>query len=333
MKIILTGIAGFIGFSLAKKLIDGGHYVIGVDSINDYYDVKLKFDRLALLGIYCNNEIESTIHSNLEFHRIDVIDSTGLVNLFQRNKPDLVIHLAAQAGVRYSIQNPRAYLESNILGYFNVLDAMRISGVSRIIYASSSSVYGNNEKLPLQESFRTDMPVSFYAATKKINEILSESFVNVNHISAIGLRFFTVYGPYGRPDMAYYSFVKDIHEGNTIKLFNYGNLSRDFTYIDDIVSGIIELMCNYERVTEKKRHQIFNIGNSNPTSLRGFVNVIESLLGKAAKVENVSMQLGDVFNTYAEVNKLHEYTGFAPTTSLEEGLSIYISWFKDYYKK
>jgi UDP-glucuronate 4-epimerase len=333
MKIVVTGAAGFIGFSLAQKLIAGEHEVIGLDNINEYYNVNLKIDRLRLLGITIDDKFNSTskLYSNFKFIRLDLLDFEGILKLFIKFKPDLVIHLAAQAGVRYSIQNPRAYLESNILGHFNVLEAMRIAGIHRIVYASSSSVYGNSADVPFVETHVTDNPVSFYAATKKANELFSESYVNVHQISAIGLRFFTVYGPFGRPDMAYYSFVKDIQAERPIKLFNYGNLSRDFTFIDDIVASIIELSLNFDKVTNEVKHQIFNIGNSNPVSLTHFLNIIEDLLNKKAVVENVQMQLGDVYNTFANVEKLKEYTGLTPRTSLREGLTKYVSWFRSYY--
>ena len=334
MKFILTGVAGFIGFSLVKKLIETGHEIVGLDNLNEYYDVNLKIDRLRLLGIFeaSNCKSQSKLFSNFKFLRLDLSDFDGISRLFINYKPDLVIHLAAQAGVRYSIQNPRAYFDSNIVGHFNVLEAMRLAGVDRVIYASSRSVYGNCMDVPFDETFFTDNPVSFYAATKKANELFSESYSNVHQIRAIGLRFFTVYGPFGRPDMAYYNFIKDIKSDNSIKLFNNGNLSRDFTFIDDVVEGILALLQRFDQVTKNKNHQIFNIGNCKPVTLTDFLSTIEELLGKKAIVNNVDMQLGDVFNTYANVDKLKKITGFSPQTSLREGLFKYISWYNSYYK-
>lgn len=336
MNILITGVAGFIGFSLSRRLLLDGHELIGLDNINNYYDVNLKINRLKILGITLLEDkvsYRSHLHSNFRFEKMDLLDFNGLSSLFQSSKPDLIIHLAAQAGVRFSIQNPRAYLESNVLGYFNVLEAMRIAGISKIMYASSSSVYGNCSELPFCETQVTDKPVSFYAASKKSNELFTESYVNVHNLSAVGLRFFTVYGPYGRPDMAYFSFVRSIEAQTPVKIFNHGNLSRDFTYIDDVVMGISELANKFNETLNEANHQIFNIGNSSPVGLLDFLNIIENLLGKKAIVENVSMQLGDVYSTYANVDKLMEYTGYKPTTSLREGLSKYVSWYISYYNK
>jgi UDP-glucuronate 4-epimerase len=262
---------------------------------------------------------------------MDLVNFDSIYNLLKSFQPELVIHLAAQAGVRYSIQNPKAYFESNIIGYFNLLESLRMTGINKIIYASSSSVYGNSSEVPFVETSYTNHPVSFYAATKKCNELFSESYSKVHGIHAIGMRFFTVYGPFGRPDMAYFSFVKDILSERAIKLFNYGNLSRDFTYIDDIVNSVLILSNKIDIITKETNHQIFNIGNSNPVSLISFVNAIEDILGKKAIIENVGMQPGDVYQTFANVEKLKEITGLVPETTLVHGLTKYVSWYKSYY--
>ena len=333
MRIIITGVGGFIGFSVALKLIEDGHEILGLDNINDYYDVKLKYDRLKILGINSpqNTISVSELYSNFEFVKMDLVNFDSIYNLLKSFQPELVIHLAAQAGVRYSIQNPKAYFESNIIGYFNLLESLRMTGINKIIYASSSSVYGNSSEVPFVETSYTDHPVSFYAATKKCNELFSESYSKVHGIHAIGMRFFTVYGPFGRPDMAYFSFVKDILSERAIKLFNYGNLSRDFTYIDDIVNSVLILSNKIDIITKETNHQIFNIGNSSPVSLISFVNAIEDILGKKAIIENVGMQPGDVYQTFANVEKLKEITGLVPETTLVHGLTKYVSWYKSYY--
>ncbi len=333
MKIIITGVSGFIGFNIALKLIEDGHELIGIDNINDYYDINLKYDRLKELGINNPQNIAtvSTVYSNFKFVKMDLINFDCIYNLLKTFQPELVIHLAAQAGVRYSIENPKAYFDSNIIGHFNILESLRITGVKRIIYASSSSVYGNSLEVPFLETNSTNHPVSFYAATKKCNELFLESYCKVHGITAIGLRFFTVYGPFGRPDMAYFSFVKDILANKAIKLFNHGNLSRDFTYIDDVVKSIFLLSKKFDIVTKENSHQIFNIGNSSPVSIVSFINTIENLLDKKAIIENVEMQPGDVYHTFANVDKLREYTGLVPETSISDGLSKYIAWYKSYY--
>lgn len=333
MRVIITGVGGFIGFSVALKLIEDGHEVVGLDNINDYYDVKLKYDRLKILGINNpqNTLSVSELYSNFEFVKMDLVNFDSIYNLLKSVQPELVIHLAAQAGVRYSIQNPKAYFESNIIGYFNLLESLRMTGINKIIYASSSSVYGNSSEVPFVETSYTNHPVSFYAATKKCNELFSESYSKVHGIHAIGLRFFTVYGPFGRPDMAYFSFVKDILAERAIKLFNYGNLSRDFTFIDDIVNSVLILSNKIDIITKETNHQIFNIGNSSPVSLISFVNTIEDLLKKKAIIESVGMQPGDVYQTFANVEKLKEITGLVPETTLVHGLTKYVSWYKSYY--
>lgn len=334
MKIILvTGAAGFIGFHLSLSLCIQGHKVIGVDSLNRYYDVKLKKDRVAQL----------VKNSNFSFSQVDISNKHDFDKLFTYNKIDVVINLAAQAGVRYSIENPYQYIDSNIMGFMNVLEACRNFPVEHLIFASSSSVYGSN-RIPFSTDDHTDHPISLYAATKKANEAMAHSYAALYNIPTTGLRFFTVYGPWGRPDMAYYLFTQRIINDKPIQLFNDGNLSRDFTYIDDIVKTINALIEMPPSAAPAKKgtlldisesfapYRLYNIGNHKPVQLKEFVSVLEELIGKKAIIENMPMQPGDMFETYADINDLTAAVGFAPQVDIRTGLKVFVDWYKDYYK-
>lgn len=322
-KILITGAAGFIGFHLSKTLLNQNYSIVGYDNLNDYYDVRLKQDRLAQLLSY----------ENFTFIEGDLADKEMLEIQFKGQSFDMVINLAAQAGVRYSIENPETYIQSNIIGFFNVLECCRHYPVKHLIYASSSSVYGANKKIPFSTEDKVDHPVSLYAATKKSNELLAYSYSKLYDIPATGLRFFTVYGPYGRPDMAYFSFTKAIIEGQPIKIFNHGDMYRDFTYIDDIVEGIIKLMPHIPTPDENNaRYKVYNIGNNQPEKLMDFVQTLEVCIGKEAKKEFCPMQPGDVYQTYADVTDLMKDVGFKPSTSIQEGLTHFVDWYQSYYK-
>lgn len=331
MKILVTGAAGFIGSFLVEKLCENPeNYVVGIDNLNDYYDVILKESRLQKIKI----------NKNFLFEKLDLVEENKLMNLFKIHQFDVVINLAAQAGVRYSIENPRAYIDSNIVGFLNILEAARHYPVKHLLFASSSSVYGGNKKVPFSTNDNVDHPVSLYAATKKSNELLAHSYANLYDIPVTGLRFFTVYGPMGRPDMAYYSFANKIMNNETIEVFNNGDMERDFTYVDDIVEGIIRLI---EKAPESNNdwsesevssswapYQIFNIGNSNPVNLLTFIHTIEKYFGKEAKKVFKEMQPGDVKRTFADVSDLENLINFKPKTSLDNGIEKFVSWFKEY---
>ncbi|WP_405080390.1 NAD-dependent epimerase [Paenibacillus chitinolyticus] len=330
--ILVTGAAGFIGSFVTKRLLDKGEYVTGIDNLNDYYDVNLKRDRLKNLQ-----------NKNFRFHEIDISDGNNLNKLFEQYKPHIVIHLAAQAGVRYSLNNPHAYIDSNIVGFMNILEACRKYPVDHLIYASSSSVYGANKKIPFAVQDRVDHPVSLYAATKKSNELMAHTYSHLFGVPTTGLRFFTVYGPWGRPDMAYFSFTQSILKGIPIKVFNNGDMRRDFTYIDDIVQGIIQLLGkvpNDNRLTLESSdntnptgapYALYNIGNNKPVELLEFIRIIERQLTKEAIIEFHPMQDGDVKETFADISALQRDTGFVPTTSIEEGLKKFVEWYREYY--
>ncbi len=334
MKIIITGAAGFIGFHLSKHLINQSYDVIGIDNLNKYYDSKLKEERLLVLQQ----------HNNFMFHKINLEDKTSIDKIFSIYKPDYVINLAAQAGVRYSIENPYAYVDSNLIGFMNILEACRNYPVKHLLYASSSSVYGGNKVAPFSTNHNVDHPVSLYAATKKSNELMAHTYSHLYGTPTTGLRFFTVYGPWGRPDMAYFSFTKDIIEGNPIKVFNHGKMERDFTYIDDIVEGIYKLIdrppaANKEWDESKDDlsssfapYKIYNIGNNQPVQLMKFISVLEEHIGKEAEKIYMEMQPGDVLRTYADVSDLERDIDFKPNTSIEEGLGKFVEWYKEYYK-
>jgi len=331
-KVLVTGSAGFIGFHLVKALLENGFDVVGIDSLNDYYDPELKLARLENLNDFVK---EQSLSAFYYFEKVDISDDESLKKVFQDNAFNIVINLAAQAGVRYSIENPKAYINSNIVGFANILECCRHAKIENLIYASSSSVYGMNAKQPFNELDRTDFPVSVYAATKKANELLAHSYSHLFGFSCVGLRFFTVYGPFGRPDMAYYSFTAAIDEGRSINIFNDGKMLRDFTYIDDIVEGIVNLL-DYRpsRLPNVFSHaesssQVFNIGNNSPVSLDRFVNAIEKSLGKKAVKNFLPMQPGDVPATYADIDSLSAVSGFRPKTSIEDGIERFVSWYKD----
>ena len=321
-KILVTGAAGFVGFHLSKRILEMGGEVIGFDNINDYYDVSLKEARLEILDKY----------EKFTFIKGNLADKDAVDNLFITYKPDVVVNLAAQAGVRYSIDNPGAYIESNIVGFYNILEACRHYPVSHLLYASSSSVYGNQKKTPFSTDDNVDHPISLYAATKKSNELMAFTYSHLYNIPCTGLRFFTVYGPYGRPDMAYFSFTKKIMNGETIKIFNNGDMYRDFTYVDDIVEGIMNMLLNPPKPDENgDRAKVYNIGNNNPEKLMYFIETLEKAIGKVAEKEYLPMQPGDVYQTYADVTDLIRDFDFKPSTSIEEGLGKFAKWYFEYY--
>jgi UDP-glucuronate 4-epimerase len=333
VKVLVTGAAGFIGFFVAKRLLERGDEVIGLDNLNDYYDVRLKYARLAL--------IESD--PLFKFLKLDLEDNDGIAGLFEREGFDRVVHVAAQAGVRYSLENPRAYIDSNIVGTLNVLEGCRHHGIEHLVYASSSSVYGANTDMPFSIHQNVDHPLSLYAASKKSNELMAHTYSSLYGIPTTGLRFFTVYGPYGRPDMALFMFTKSIIEGKPIDVFNYGNHRRDFTYIDDIVEGVVRIL---DRVAEPNPdwdsnapdpgtsmapYRIYNIGNSQPVELMRYIEVLEKCLGRKAERRLLPMQPGDVPDTYADVTDLSNVIGYSPSTSVEEGVARFVEWYREFY--
>jgi UDP-glucuronate 4-epimerase len=334
MKILVTGAAGFIGMHASQRLLARGDEVVGLDNLNDYYDPTLKDARLARL----------TPHPAFRFVKMDVADRAGMEGLFATEKFDRVIHLAAQAGVRYSLQNPQAYIDSNVVGFMNVLEGCRYAKVQHLVYASSSSVYGGNTRMPFSERDSVDHPVSIYAATKKANELMAHTYSHLYGLPTTGLRFFTVYGPWGRPDMALFLFTKAILEGRPIDVFNHGRMKRDFTYVDDIVEGVIRTL---DRTAEpdaafdsdqpdpgrsKAPFRVFNIGNHDPVQLMDFVTAIESTLGMSAQKNFMPLQDGDVPATYADTEALNAWTGFAPATSVQDGVARFVAWYRDYYR-
>jgi UDP-glucuronate 4-epimerase len=333
-KVLVTGAAGFIGFHLSSLLLSKGHEVIGIDNMNDYYDVALKEGRLALLKD----------KENFTFYKMDLKDKEAIDNLFKEYKFDYVINLAAQAGVRYSITNPSAYVDSNLIGFVNILEACRNHPVKHLLYASSSSVYGGNKVAPFSTNHNVDHPVSLYAATKKANELMAHTYSHLYNIPTTGLRFFTVYGPWGRPDMAYFLFTDAILSGRPIKVFNHGKMERDFTYVDDIVEGIYKLLPlvpkgNSEWDEAKDTlsssfapYKIYNIGNNKPVQLEKFISVLEHKLDKKAEKLYMEMQPGDVLRTYADVSDLEKDINFKPSTTIEEGLGKFVDWYKEFYK-
>lgn len=320
-KILITGCAGFIGYHLAKSLLNKDNSVIGIDNLNNYYDVHLKENRLEQLKVF----------NNFQFVKADIADEKAVNLLFAENKFDIVVNLAAQAGVRYSIDNPRSYISSNIIGFFNILEACRYNPVKHLVFASSSSVYGNQNKIPFTVNDNVDHPISLYAATKKSDELMAFTYAHLYKIPLTGLRFFTVYGPWGRPDMAYFSFTNKIYADESIKIFNNGDMLRDFTYIDDIVHGI-ELVIDKAPKGEDP-YKIYNIGNNKPERLMYFIETLENAIGKKAKKEFLPMQPGDVYQTYADISELEKDFGFKPKTSIEDGLKKFADWYKEYYGK
>jgi UDP-glucuronate 4-epimerase len=342
MKILVTGTAGFIGFHLAKKLLEHGDEVVGLDNINDYYDVNLKYARLNELGIdrdliKPNTPITSSKYTNHKFIKAALEDSQTINKLFENEKFDAVCNLAAQAGVRYSIENPHAYIQSNVVGFMNILEACRNYDVKNLSYASSSSVYGLNKSQPFKTTDKTDTPISLYAATKKSNELMAHTYSHLYGIQTTGLRFFTVYGPWGRPDMAPMLFASAISEDRAIKVFNHGKMSRDFTYIDDIVDGIIKVIDNSQSTIYHQPsttpYKVYNIGNNAPVSLMEFIETLETSLDKKAEKNYMDMQLGDVESTYADTQDLMDDFGYKPDTKLSDGIDEFVKWYKEFYLK
>jgi len=349
MKILVTGSAGFIGFHLAKKLLSDGHEVIGLDNINEYYDVNLKFGRLAESGIEqdkieINKLVRSSKFKNYSFLKLKLEDREPLFSLFEKERFDKVINLAAQAGVRYSLENPHSYIDSNIYGFLNILEACRHYSVKHLIYASSSSVYGLNEKMPFSAKHNVDHPISIYAATKKSNELMAHTYSYLFNLPTTGLRFFTVYGPWGRPDMALFLFTKAILKGEPINLFNNGIMLRDFTYVDDIVNGISRIKdkspiadvdwngMQPDPSSSKAPYQIYNIGNNHPVKLLDFIEALENTLGEKAIKKLLPMQPGDVPATYADVSGLVKDFNYKPDTDFKEGISRFVKWYREFYK-
>ena len=334
MKVLVTGTAGFIGNQLALRLLERGDEVIGVDNLNDYYDVSLKIDRLARIKD----------HANYTDIRLDLADRTGIEALFKQHQPQKVVNLAAQAGVRYSIQNPHAYIDSNIVGFMNILESCRYNQVEHLVYASSSSVYGANQAMPFSVHDNVDHPLSLYAASKKANELMAHTYSSLYQLPTTGLRFFTVYGPWGRPDMAPFLFAKAILAGKSIDVFNYGNHRRDFTFIDDIVEGVIRTLdhtaqanpewngLNPDPATSKAPWRIYNIGNQQPVELMYFIETLERFLGKSVEKNLLPMQPGDVPDTYADVQALISDVGYQPNTSIEQGVEQFVKWYLAYYQ-
>ena len=321
--ILVTGGAGFIGYHLSKQLLEYDCTVIGYDNLNDYYEVQLKYDRLK--------ELEG--REGYTFIKGDLADKETLGKLFQEYSFDIVVNLGAQAGVRYSIDNPDAYMSSNMVGFYNILECCRHYPVEHLVYASSSSVYGANKKVPFSVEDKVDYPVSLYAATKKSNELMAHCYSKLYGIPATGLRFFTVYGPFGRPDMAYFKFAKKIMNGETIQIYNNGDMMRDFTYIDDIVKGIANILPNPpEEIETGAKYKVYNIGNNKPEKLMDYIQTLEKHLGREAKKEFLPMQPGDVYQTYADVSDLMHDFDFKPSTSIDEGLGKLVTWFKEYYR-
>jgi len=335
MKFLVTGAAGFIGCFVAKRLLEEGHQVVGIDNLNDYYDVNLKLSRLELL----------TNNSNFEFIKLDLADRSGMADLFATHQFERVIHLGAQAGVRYSLQNPLAYADCNLIGFVNVLEGCRHNKVGHLLYASSSSVYGLNRKQPFSTDDSVDHPISLYAATKKANELMAHSYSHLYGVPTTGLRFFTVYGPWGRPDMALFKFTKAILAGESIDVYNHGKMNRDFTYIDDIAEAVVRLqdvvpVANKEWTVEEGStaessapYVVYNIGNSDPISLMTYIKALETALGIEANKNMLPMQAGDVLNTSADTEALYQAIGFRPETSVEQGVKRFVEWYREFYQR
>ena len=333
MKILVTGVAGFIGHHLALRLLARGDDVVGIDNMNNYYDVVLKENRLKRLAP----------SASFRFVKLDLADAPGIAALFAAEKFDVVVNLAAQAGVRYSLENPQAYIDANLVGFTNILEGCRHQKVKHLVFASSSSVYGANTKLPFAESDAVDHPISLYAASKKANELMAHTYASLFGLPCTGLRFFTVYGPWGRPDMALFLFTKAILADEPIKVFNHGNMVRDFTYIDDIVEGVVRVIdrpaepdpawtgASPDPATSFSPYRIFNIGNNTPVELMRYIRAVEAALGKKAKMEMLGMQMGDVRVTSADISRLEAWVGFRPQTKVEEGIARFVAWYREYY--
>lgn len=336
MKFLVTGAAGFIGSKVAEELVLQGHHVVGIDNLNDYYDPALKHARLQRIAQVLKHQ---GCQNNFRFIQLDIADRAAIAALFTAEKFQRVIHLAAQAGVRYSIDNPMAYVDSNLVGMMTVLEGCRHNQVEHLVYASSSSVYGNQQKVPFSETDPVDTPISLYAATKKSNELMAHTYSHLYQLPTTGLRFFTVYGPWGRPDMAPWKFTKAILEGKTIDVYNYGKLQRDFTYIDDIVEGVLRVQdkipgsLNYRtQLADNPYYSLFNIGNNQPVALEDFISAIEDAAGVKAAKNYLPMQPGDVYQTYADTEKLQSATGFKPQTALQQGMNEFVQWYNNYLK-
>ena len=333
-KILITGAAGFVGFHLTNLLVEKGYHIIGIDNMNDYYDIRLKEGRLDIMKK----------HENFTFYKMDLKDKESIDHLFEKYRFDYVINLAAQAGVRYSIENPYAYVDSNLIGFVNILEACRHYPVKHLVYASSSSVYGGNKVAPFSTEHQVDHPVSLYAATKKSNELMAHTYSHLYNIPTTGLRFFTVYGPWGRPDMAYFSFTNNILSGKAINVFNHGKMERDFTYIDDITEGIARLLplapvknVEWDETKDKLSesfapYKVYNIGNNQPVQLEEFISTLEDKLGVKANRNYMEMQPGDVVRTYADVSDLEQAINFKPKTTISEGLGKFVEWYKEFYE-
>ena len=334
MKVLVTGAAGFIGYHVSRRLLERGDEVVGIDNLNDYYDPTLKEARLALLREF----------PSFRFERIDIADADSMAKLFETHRPARVVHLAAQAGVRYSLTNPSAYTQSNVTGFLNILEGCRATNVEHLVYASSSSVYGSNTRQPFSEQHNVDHPVSLYAATKKANELMAHTYAHLFGIPCTGLRFFTVYGPWGRPDMALFKFTRGILADEAIPVFNEGRMVRDFTYIDDVVEGVVRVLDHTAApdpqfnpddpnpARSRAPYRVFNIGNNNPVQLLEYIAVLESELGKKAKIDFLPIQPGDVPSTMADVTELEAAVGFRPMTTVRQGIAAFVKWYKDYYK-
>ncbi|KQS33277.1 NAD-dependent epimerase/dehydratase family protein [Dyadobacter sp. Leaf189] len=333
MSVLVTGAAGFIGFHLVKKLIEKGHDVVGIDNINDYYSVTLKHDRLRECGIDIDNPVLENYYksdiANYEFFKMDLTEMDKLSELFETRRFRYVINLAAQAGIRYSLENPRSYLSSNVEGFFNVLECSRLVKPEKLIYASSSSVYGLNTEQPFAISQKSETPINIYAASKKANELMAHAYSHLYNIQTVGLRFFTVYGPWGRPDMAPYLFANAIEKGEAINVYNHGNMKRDFTYIDDIVSGIYAVLDT--QLTEQ--YQVFNIGNGQPVDLMDFIKCLESSFGKPAEINLKEMIPGDIVSTWADTAELERATGYRAATDISTGVEHFAKWHRAYHAK
>src|SRR6266496_94463 len=334
LKVLVTGAAGFIGMHVAERLLARGDHVLGLDNLNDYYDVSLKQARLARLAP----------NRGFQFVKLDVADRGGIADLFERERPERVVHLAAQAGVRYSLKNPHVYADSNVVGFLDILEGCRHTGVQHLVYASSSSVYGGNTRMPYSEHDNVDHPISLYAATKKANELMAHAYSHLYGLPATGLRFFTVYGPWGRPDMALFLFTKAILEGKPIDVFNFGKMRRDFTYVDDVTEGVVRVMDRPAQPnpkwsgrqpdpgTSQAPYKIYNIGNNQPVELLRFIEVLEQQLGRKAEKNLMPLQPGDVPETYADVEDLVRDIGFKPSTPIEVGIERFVTWYRSYYK-
>ena len=346
MKVLVTGGAGFIGMHISRRLVDLGYEVRIIDNLNDYYEVQLKIDRLQELGVTVNdtnNRIDSTLYPSLSFQKGDITDKPYIMGLFKEYTPDVVVHLAAQAGVRYSLDHPDTYVQSNVVGFLNILEASRTYPVKHLVFASSSSVYGLNGKLPYSVHDSTSHPVSLYAATKISDEVIAHSYSHLFSIPCTGVRFFTAYGPWGRPDMSPFLFSDSISKGKPLKVYNYGKLRRDFTFIDDIVDGIIRIMDNpparddswdnsiADCATSSAPYAIYNIGNSHPTDLIDFIRAIERAFDRKALIEYLPMQPGDMLETFSDMSEMERDFGFVPKVDLNEGVRRYVTWFREYY--